>query len=84
MTKFVFFKEPTVSLIFLNMAKMNEEIIKRNKNSTNFCVSKVSFEYREISPELAEAKHTRIMRMFAEALERERKNAFEEQVGEEA
>jgi len=42
----------------------------KNTYTTNFCVSKVSFEFCEISPELAQAKHTRIMRMFAEALMR--------------
>jgi len=42
----------------------------KNTYTTNFCASKVSFEFCEISPELAQAKHTRIMKMFAEALVR--------------
>jgi hypothetical protein len=43
---------------------------KKNKNTTKFCVSKVSFEFQEISPALAHAKHSRIMKMFADALVR--------------
>lgn len=56
----------------------------KNTNTTNFCVSKVSFAFRQIPPELAQAKHTRIMRMFAEALAREGRDDFEKQVGDEA
>lgn len=63
---------------------MHKKIIRRDENNTNFCVSKVSFECREIPPELAHAKHTRIMRMLAEALVREGRDAFEEQIGAEA
>jgi len=43
---------------------------RKTKNTTNFCASKVSFEFREIHPELVQAKHTRIMKIFAEALVR--------------
>jgi hypothetical protein len=43
---------------------------RKKTNTTNFCVSKVSFEFQEISPELAHAKHSRIMKMFADALVR--------------
>jgi hypothetical protein len=47
-------------------------------NTTKFCASKVSFEFREIPPELALAKHTRIMKMFAEALVRSEQGVDEE------
>jgi hypothetical protein len=48
-------------------------------NTTNFCASKVSFEFQEIPLELAQAKHTRIMKMFAEALVRSEQGVDEEQ-----
>jgi len=43
---------------------------RKTTNTTKFCVSKVSFEFRETSPALAHAKHSRIMKMFADALVR--------------
>ena len=63
---------------------MHKNMIRKDEVSTNFCVSKVSFEYREIPLELAEAKHDRIMRMFVEALGRAGRDAFEEQIGADA
>jgi hypothetical protein len=51
---------------------------RKTTNTTNFCVSKVSFEFREIPPELAQAKHTRIMKIFAEALVRSEQGVNEE------
>jgi hypothetical protein len=58
----------------------SQKMSRTTKNTTNFCASKVSFEFREISPELAQAKHTRIMKMFAEALVRSEQGADKEQV----
>lgn len=63
---------------------MHNKMIRKDEGSTHFCVSKVSFEYRKIPSELAEAKHARIMRMFVEALEREGRDVFEEQIGADA
>lgn len=62
----------------------SQKMSRKTTNTTNFCASKVSFEFRQIPPELAQAKHTRIMRMFAEALEREGSDTCEEQIGAEA
>lgn len=63
-----------------NQEKRNSQKMSRiTTNTTNFCASKVSFEFREISPELAQAKHTRIMKMFAEALVRSEQGVDEEQ-----
>lgn len=53
---------------------------RKNTNTTNFCASEVSFEFREIPPELAHAKHTRIMKMFAEALVRSERGVDEERI----
>lgn len=50
------------------------------KNTTNFCVSKVSFEFRETHPDVARAKHARIMKMFAEALVRNEQGGEDERI----
>jgi len=47
-------------------------------NTTKFCASKVSFEFLKIPPELSCAKHTRVMRMFAQVLVRHGQGASEE------
>lgn len=41
-----------------------------NTNTTHNRVWKVTFEFQAIPPELKDAKHDRIMRMFVEALTR--------------
>lgn len=62
-----------------NLKKRNsQKMSTTTKNTTNFCASKVSFEFREAPPELAQAKHTRIMKMFAEALVRSEQGVDEE------
>lgn len=61
----------------------SQKMSGKHTNTTNFCASKVSFEFREISPELAQAKHARIMRMFAEALARGEREVLEERTGAE-
>jgi len=50
------------------------------KNTTIFCASKVSFEFREIPPDAARAKHSRIMKMFANALVRDEQSAEDERI----
>ncbi|MEA3497255.1 MAG: hypothetical protein U9R42_14605 [Bacteroidota bacterium] len=41
---------------------------RKDKNTTKFCASEVSFEFREIHPTLTDAKNTRLMKLFAEDL----------------
>jgi hypothetical protein len=50
------------------------------KNTTIFCASKVSFEFREIPPDAARAKHSRIMKMFANALVRDEQSDEDERI----
>ena len=54
---------------------------KKQENITKICDPKVSFEFLEISAELAQAKHARIMKMFAEALIRSQKEISEKRIG---
>jgi len=64
-----------------NQKKSNSQKMSGNTtNTTKFCASKVSFEFQKIPPELSCAKHTRIMRMFAEALVRHGQGACEERI----
>lgn len=58
----------------------SQKMSRINKNTTIFCASEVSFEFREINPTLADAKHTRIMKIFADALVRHGQETDKEQI----
>lgn len=55
-----------------------QKMSSKTTNTTKFCASKVSFAFQKIPPELSCAKHTRIMRIFAEALVRNGQGACED------
>lgn len=54
----------------------------KDKKNTKFCSPRVDFEYLEIPPELAAAKHARIIKIFAGALMRAKKNQTSDDPGE--
>lgn len=56
----------------------------KDKKNTNICAFSVDFEYLEIPPELAAAKHARIMKIFAGALLRARSEEAARRSGSES